>query len=664
MNDNTVGGVTGTGSPTPGDWYGVIMSGSGSVDATYPRVDWARLPMWADTTGSVVFDHDTFANDANGVGVIAPEPVLTDNMATNLGSQPSVGSNSYSPAYAVWSSTLNLDNITGNNAAGGDPVFFVAGTAVDSTMNPNQIPFAVGGGPGGLGYSPFGHNSIEYTLDVPAGVTLTVAAGTVIKAFDGQFCTDIPDIACSMSVEGTLTVAGTSGSPVVFTSMNDNTVGGVTGTGSPTPGDWYGVIMSGSGSVDATYARVDWARLPMWADTTGSVVFDHDTFANDANGVGVIAPEPVLTDNMATNLGSQPSVGSNSYSPAYAVWSSTLNLDNITGNNAAGGDPVFFVAGTAVDSTMNPNQIPFAVGGGPGGLGYSPFGHNSIEYTLDVPAGVTLTVAAGTVIKAFDGQFCTDIPDIACSMSVEGTLTVAGTSGSPVVFTSMNDNTVGGVTGTGSPTPGDWGGVVIGEANAGDNVINAVIKYASTAIAVNQLDALEVDSTEFAYDSAAFTVSSTPVVSELLGQLDCAPPYTSFVLGINDWFGTTGIPGADVDLGSIVDLVIPEGLKTVWDDMTPLMPSVEGTFSDNTIPWTFYSCSEAFEIPIPVTPILVGLAPTAAVSPAAIRRAGACRLVGFVAHAGAGSQLMSGSRVRESLARLMGDGDQAQLRAW
>ena len=201
---------------------------------------------------------------------------------------------------------------------------------------------------------------IQGVVDVPAGVTLTVAAGTVIKAFDGQFCTDIPDIACSMSVEGTLTVAGTSGSPVVFTSMNDNTVGGVTGTGSPTPGDWYGVIVSGSGSVDATYPRVDWARLPMWADTTGSVVFDHDTFANDANGVGVIAPEPVLTDNMATNLGSQPSVGSNSYSPAYAVWSSTLNLDNITGNNAAGGDPVFFVAGTAVDSTMNPNQIPFA----------------------------------------------------------------------------------------------------------------------------------------------------------------------------------------------------------------------------------------------------------------------------------------------------------------
>ncbi|MGH3164657.1 MAG: hypothetical protein ACRDN0_02040 [Trebonia sp.] len=134
---------------------------------------------------------------------------------------------------------------------------------------------------------------------------------------------------------------------------------------------------------------------------------------------------------------------------------------------------------------------------------------------------------------------------------------------------------------------------------------NAAIRYASTAVAVNELDALEVDNTEFSDNTAAFTVSTTPVLSVLLGQLDCAPPYTSFITGSGDWFGTTGVPGASIDIGSIASLVIPAGLSKVWPAMSLLIPPAD--VSDNTIP-SMYSCPEDFEIPIPVTPVTVSLA--------------------------------------------------------
>ena len=37
------------------------------------------------------------------------------------------------------------------------------------------------------------------------------------------------------------TPSGTSAKPITFTSINDNSVGGTTGTGSPSADDWYGI---------------------------------------------------------------------------------------------------------------------------------------------------------------------------------------------------------------------------------------------------------------------------------------------------------------------------------------------------------------------------------------------------------------------------------------
>ena len=86
-----------------------------------------------------------------------------------------------------------------------------------------------------------------------------------------------------------------------------------------------------------------------------------------------------------------------------------------------------------------------------------------------VPAGITLTIQAGAIVKFHGGD-----------LIVDGTLNVAGSAGSPVQFTSYNDDAVGGDTdgdgGARTPTPGDWNAVTFDGGSTG-NLSHAVFAY-------------------------------------------------------------------------------------------------------------------------------------------------------------------------------------------
>ncbi|MFQ6134139.1 MAG: hypothetical protein ACE5R4_19000, partial [Armatimonadota bacterium] len=68
-------------------------------------------------------------------------------------------------------------------------------------------------------------------VTVPAGQMLTIEPGVVVKLAESN----------SIFVEGALRAEGTEQDPIYFTSINDNTVGGATGTGSPQSYDWYNI---------------------------------------------------------------------------------------------------------------------------------------------------------------------------------------------------------------------------------------------------------------------------------------------------------------------------------------------------------------------------------------------------------------------------------------
>ena len=471
LNDNSVGGATGTGSPAPGDWGGI--SGSGSFDINYAEIEYAYAPLTIHTSSSVNVVGDRFDHDSYGLDLNAPTPTIQNNEATNIGSPPGGGTDYYA-AYSIHSDNLDLDKITGNMASGGEPVLALSGTVMtSSTMQPNQAPFAIGGGyiTGTLD----NNISIAGVLDVPTGITLTVAAGTVVKGFGREGCDHLgggalAQSSCSLSVEGTLQVMGTAGDMATFTSLND----------SPAPGDWGGI--SGSGSFDINYAEIEYAYAPLTIHTSSSVNVVGDRFDHDSYGLDLNAPTPTIQNNEATNIGSPPGGGTDYYA-AYSIHSDNLDLDKITGNMASGGEPVLALSGTVMtSSTMQPNQAPFAIGGGyiTGTLD----NNISIAGVLDVPTGITLTVAAGTVVKGFGREGCDHLgggalAQSSCSLSVEGTLQVMGTAGDMATFTSLNDNSVGGATGTGSPAPGDWGGI----SGSGSFDINyAEIEYAVRAL--------------------------------------------------------------------------------------------------------------------------------------------------------------------------------------
>jgi len=567
VNDSSAGGKTGTGTPAASDWGGIEVSGAGSLDLEHAKLSYAGTGVWGSTSGSVqLVDDDLSALGDGGVRVTTGDATVEDNDVVGSGT---------SPAYWVSSDALDFGQLWGNSASGGNPGFFLAGTVGgSSTWQPEQAPWLV-----------------QCGLYIPAAVTVTVAAGTIIKGtstnyLGGGCASSVP----SVTVEGTLDVIGTAASPVVFTSVNDSSWGGVTGTGTPAASDWGGIYLSGAGSLDLEHAKLSYASTGVWGSTSGSVrLLDDDLSTLGDGGVQVTAGDATVEDDDVVGSG----VG-----PAYWVSSDALDFGQLFGNSASGGVPGFFLTGTvSVSSTWRPEQATWLLGTGTCG-------------PIDIPATVTVTVAAGTVIKGSLSDYtgCASSASYP-SVSVQGSLEVAGTATSPVVFTSVNDNSVGASTGTGTPAGSDWGGIEVATASGGTSVDHAVFEYASTAIAVDQLSALEVDNTQFSYNSAAFTVSSTPAVSSLLGQLDCAPPYTSFVTGSGDWFGATGSPGASTDIGSIVGLVIPAGLAKVWSAMSLLVPPAG--VSDNAIGWKMYSCTEDFAVPIPVTPVVVSLAASA-----------------------------------------------------
>jgi hypothetical protein len=491
INDNSVGGDTGSGSPEAGDWYGISVTGSGSVNLQDATMDYAGAAVQASGSAAIDATSSTFENSAGGVyadtsgsitvsdnsfdsisgpavSVTAPAPTIENNTASNVGTP---GSYSGQSAYEVDASALNPDLLVGNSATGGWPLFSLTGSTVGSS---GTLP--AGGAPWLLSS---GNSS---SLDVPAGVTLTIAPGAVFKGtFDPYCCGDY------LTVEGTLNAQGTASQPITFTSINDNSVGGDTGSGSPEAGDWYGISVTGSGSVNLQDATMDYAGAAVQASGSAAIDATSSTFENSAGGVyadtsgsitvsdnsfdsisgpavSVTAPAPTIENNTASNVGTP---GSYSGQSAYEVDASALNPDLLVGNSATGGWPLFSLTGSTVGSS---GTLP--AGGAPWLLSS---GNSS---SLDVPAGVTLTIAPGAVFKGtFDPYCCGDY------LTVEGTLNAQGTASQPITFTSINDNSVGGDTGSGSPEAGDWYGISVSPAATfnGDYV---TVEYASVGVSV------------------------------------------------------------------------------------------------------------------------------------------------------------------------------------
>ena len=539
INDNSVGGVTNGNPesvPSAGEWRGVIASvGSGATSRPSVSLEHANLSYYTyvetsevssasitnsrflrgpgtccgygqvlvSAAGPINVSNDTFVGVAhktsgyysagltvnqNATGGSATTTVsgnMLENMdstALSVNSQGSITvqnnkvSGGTGDAFQLSSKALNPGSITGNTASGDlQNALSVEGTLAASWAMPYAgLPVVING-----------------RLNVPEGVTLSMAAGTVLK-FEGSGL---------LEVNGSLTAAGTSGSPVTLTSINDNSVGGVTNGNPesvPSAGEWRGVIASvGSGATSRPSVSLEHTNLSYYTyvetsevssasitnsrflrgpgtccgygqvlvSAAGPINVSNDTFVGVAhktsgyysagltvnqNATGGSATTTVsgnMLENMdstALSVNSQGSITvqnnkvSGGTGDAFQLSSKALNPGSITGNTASGDlQNALSVEGTLAASWAMPYAgLPVVING-----------------RLNVPEGVTLSMAAGTVLK-FEGSGL---------LEVNGSLTAAGTSGSPVTLTSINDNSVGGVTNGNPesvPSAGEWRGVI------------------------------------------------------------------------------------------------------------------------------------------------------------------------------------------------------------
>lgn len=62
------------------------------------------------------------------------------------------------------------------------------------------------------------------------------------------------------------------------------------------------------------------------------------------------------------------------------------------------------------------------------------------------------------------------------NLYVNGTLIADGT-GAPIIFTSFDDLSVGGATGSGNPAPDEWSAILFSSSNSGSLLDNVGVRY-------------------------------------------------------------------------------------------------------------------------------------------------------------------------------------------
>jgi hypothetical protein len=380
--------------------------------------------------------------------------------------------------------------------SGSAPASAASSVNADTTLSSSRSPYLL----------------IPDQTTISSGVTVTLGAGTIIK---------LPANGSSwVQVNGSLVANGTASSPVVFTSFYDDTYGGDTnGDGSstsPSAGNWKRIFINTTSTGSSlTHTRVRYGGQNNISDTVakqgavgvsgvtatfnnlaveysnfhgialessnstvsnsyfssstnsstngtgiyisgGSPTISGSTFAGNYRGADVSAATPTFTSNTFTN-NTQEAVKNTG-----VLGSFQGNASSGNGLNAIVIVPSSTITSGNATTTLHANAtMPYLIKG-----------------TATLALNSTLVFDQGVVVKGWDSrQSDYGFLDVASGAKLYAT----STSASDIIFTSVNDNSVGGVTesSSASSTVGDWRGIKV-QAGGMLDLSGFTIRYAGS----------------------------------------------------------------------------------------------------------------------------------------------------------------------------------------